>query len=770
MDTVKIHITGIVQGVGFRPFVYNLANRFGLKGYCLNDSEGVVIEVQGDTIPGFIDELKASAPPLSKIESLTVERATAAPFENFSIKESKAIEGKSVLISPDIGICKDCLTELFNPEDRRYLYPFINCTNCGPRYSIVKDIPYDRPKTTMAPFPMCPDCDSEYHDPSDRRFHAQPNACEVCGPKVWIHGQDRESHEAIKEAQRLLKSGAILAVKGIGGFHLACDAENEEAVKRLREKKRRSIRSDRNGSNKPFAVMSPDIEAIKRYTEVSRMEEGLLLDRTRPIVLLKKIEGKGLAGTVAPNNTHYGVMLPYAPLHYVLFHGADFKALVMTSGNLSEEPIVISNEDALKRLSGIAEHFLFHDREIYMRVDDSIVRAEDVRTRILRRARGFTPSPIALNTEMDEILACGAELKNTFCLTKGRNAILSQHIGDLENYEALEFYKETLRNLKNSFRAEPKIIAHDLHPDYLSTKFAHEYANEKGIPEKDIYAVQHHHAHIAAVMAEHGLNDKVIGVAFDGSGYGTDGNIWGGEFLISDKRDFKRAARLDYISLPGGERAIKEPWRIALSYLYHTYGDGVEAEAKTFFERCEKKEANIVLKMIKGSINSPLTSSAGRLFDAVSSLIGVRDFITFEAEAAIELEAIADTDAKEAKKLYQFEMIENECHVINLKPLIKGILKDLKNGISKSVISGRFHKTMAEVITTVVNMLNKESGIKDVALSGGVFQNKLLSRLTEERLKNDGFTVWTPEMVPVNDGGVSLGQAIVAWERHKGEK
>ncbi|MBI5643423.1 MAG: carbamoyltransferase HypF [Deltaproteobacteria bacterium] len=776
-DSARIHITGIVQGVGFRPFVYNLASRHNLKGFCLNDSEGVIIEVQGGAISSFIEELKTSAPPLSKIETITVEPLSrSGVFTDFTIRESSAQEGKFVLVSPDIAICADCFRELFDPADRRHLYPFINCTNCGPRYSIVKDIPYDRPRTTMAKFSLCEECSKEYHDPANRRFHAQPNACCACGPRVWLGGKDGGeisaggNFEVIKKAQTLLKDGAILAIKGLGGFHLACDAANGDSVKRLRRNKRKSYMKDKD-SNKPFAVMAPDVATARSFAAISELEERLLKDRVHPIVLLSKNGGNALSESVSPDNRFYGTMLPYTPLHHILFHGAGFNTLVMTSGNLSEEPIVTSNDEAVSRLSAIADNFLLHDRDIYMRVDDSITRAEGKKIKILRRARGYTPDTIGLDEGMEEILACGPLLKNTFCITKGRHAILSQHIGDLENYEALLFYKESLENLKNTFKARPGIIAHDMHPDYMSTGFALEYARENHIPEDKIIPVQHHHAHIVSVMAEHGLKGGVIGVSFDGTGYGTDGNIWGGEFLIASRRDFKRAAHIDYVPLPGGDRAIKEPWRIALSYLINTYGlKSAGAEAKEFFERFDSREIEPVLQMLEKGLNSPLTSSAGRLFDAVSSIIGVRDRITFEAEAAIELESIADIGSALSKGPYPYAFIEGEPFRIDLKPLIRAITADKKSGLGNPIISGRFHLTISDIIVNSARKIKDTSGINTVVLSGGVFQNKTLSSLAEERLDKEGFNTVSNERVPANDGGISLGQAVVAWETVKGER
>lgn len=784
MQRARIHITGIVQGVGFRPFVYNLATSMGLGGECYNDSEGLVVEVEGAQIEKFIERVRSFPPPLARIEGFTVE-VLSGPVgsKGFRIKESRPEAGKFVLVSPDITICPECTSELFDPRDRRYLYPFINCTNCGPRYSIVRDIPYDRPKTTMAPFPMCGDCEGEYTDPSDRRFHAQPNACGECGPKVWLaeknsteQSADGTNFTAIEQAQELLADGRILAIKGLGGFHLACDAMNDDAVKRLRARKRRSLKKASEGSNKPFAVMAPDMKAIKAFARVNTEEEGLLTGSIRPIVLLKKLARESLSRWVAPGNNRYGIMLPYTPLHYLLFHSGKrekrFTALVMTSGNLSEEPIVISNEEATRKLAGLADRFLLHNRDIYMRVDDSIARVERKRPRVLRRARGFVPNPVRLSEEVPEVLAFGGHLKNTFCITKGRNAILSQHIGDLENIESLEFFKETLANLKNTFRAEPETIAHDMHPDYLSTRFALEYAKERRIPEDRIFPVQHHHAHVVSCMVEHDLTGPVIGVAFDGTGYGTDGKVWGGEFLVATRTDFERTAHLDYVGLPGGDRAVREPWRCALSYLVYAFGtagggSGAVPEARGIVERIGSEKAGTVLAMIERGINTPLTSSAGRLFDAVSSLVGIRDEITFEGEAAIELESTADKYDPRSKNPYPFFITDSRPARVDTRPIVRAITGDLDSGVPATVISGRFHHTMAGIIHSVAKRIREATSINRVVLSGGVFQNKLLTDLTVTGLAEDGFTIWTHELVPANDGGISLGQAMVACERLK---
>ncbi|MBI5747885.1 MAG: carbamoyltransferase HypF [Nitrospinae bacterium] len=755
----EIKITGIVQGVGFRPFVYNLATSLGLKGYVLNSSEGVIIDVEGDPhkLDEFISFLKSKAPSLSKIENIEVaERLSLCGYTSFEIRESLP-DGKFALISPDIATCPDCLSELLSPDDRRYQYPFTNCTNCGPRYSIILDIPYDRPKTTMAKFKMCPDCEREYHDPTNRRFHAQPNACHVCGPQIKLKVQSSKfkvnERESLKTAIELLKQGAIGAIKGLGGFHIACDATNDEAVKRLREKKRKS--------NKPFAIMCPDIETIKKICNVSAQSEILLSSELKPIVLLPKLQNNIISEYIAPDNNYFGVMLPYTPLHQLIFDPS-FIALVMTSGNLSEEPIVIDNDEAIEKLSDIADFFLFHNRDIYMRVDDSIVREYKGVKRVIRRSRGYVPYPIELEIEMPEILGCGGELKNTFTLTKGHYAIMSQHIGDLENYEAIEFFKETLKNLKNSFRVEPTIIAHDLHPDYWTTKFAKELKTHNS--SLITVPVQHHHAHIVSCMAENHIREKVIGIAWDGTGYGTDGAIWGGEFLIADYKGFERAGHLRYVLLPGGDKAIREPYRIALSHLYDAYGVAFLKLDIPFINQ-NKDKAKIILKMIDNRINTVMTSSAGRLFDTVSSIINGIDVVTFEGEAAIKLEMIADKSVKDSYG-YQLSAISYQPLIIDTRILIQGIVNDLLNGVDHTIISAKFHNTLAEIIAEVCKKIKIDTGIDKVVLSGGCFQNIFLLDRTLDRLGNE-FNTFIHKDVPTNDGGISLGQAVIASEKIK---
>ena len=630
-----------------------------------------------------------------------------------------AVTGEFALISPDVATCDACRRDFTDPANRRYGYPFTNCTNCGPRYTIIRDIPYDRPNTTMAGFQLCADCLREYNDPADRRFHAQPNACPVCGPSLSAE---------IGEARRRLAAGEVLAIKGLGGFHLACDARNAAAVEQLRQRKRRS--------DKPFALMARDLAAAEALCVVTERDRAALESPRHPIVVLR---GRERLHGVAPDNRTLGVMLPYTPLHYLLFEGAPYDALVMTSGNLSEEPIVVSNGEALARLGGVADWFLLHNRDIYMRVDDSVVRTFEGAERVLRRSRGFSPEVMDLGREVPELLACGGELKNAFCLTKGRHAILSQHIGDLENYETLVFFEETLANLKKLFRVEPRMVVHDLHPQYLSTR----YALALDLPK---VGVQHHEAHIASCMLENGLDGDVIGVAFDGTGYGTDGAIWGGEFFAGGYAGFERRAHFRYVALPGGDAAIRAPWRMAASYRMDTFGADVLVEPR---ER-------IVGQMIERKINTVQTSSCGRLFDAVASMIGLRHEVNFEGQAAIELEMIADEAVEDA---YPFAF-EGEC--IDFRPAIERIAGETAG---KSAIAARFHNTVAAVMVETCLRIRSESGLRRVCLSGGTFQNVLLVSRAAAGLRRNGFEVFLHSRVPPNDGGIALGQAAIAAAR-----
>jgi hydrogenase maturation protein HypF len=776
-----IHIMGVVQGVGFRPFVYNLAKELELSGWVLNSSSGVEIEALGplQTLEAFAERLKSEAPPLARIERVTVTEIAVADVtlpdpDGFAIRHSKAQPGEFQPISPDITICDDCLRELFDPDDRRHRYPFINCTNCGPRFTIIKDIPYDRPKTTMAPFKMCGDCQREYDDPANRRFHAQPNACPVCGPSVWlvpsrasnvrIRGEaieNRTSDEALTATRELLKSGAIVAVKGLGGFHLACDATNDEAVKELRERKGRV--------DKPFALMAFDVETVERFCTVNDDERELLTSRERPIVLLRERPDSSISSFVAPGNRHLGVMLPYTPLHYVLLERTDGfpAALVMTSGNYSEEPIATGNEEAQTRLGRLADAFLLHDRQIHARCDDSVTRIFQGKELPIRRSRGYAPYPIHLPFSARQVLAVGGELKNTFCLTRDQYAFLSQHIGDMENYETLSFFEETVRQLARTFRVEPEIVAHDMHPGYLSTRWAQRVAQSEshGFSADCLVAVQHHHAQVASCLAEHGLTGErpVIGVAFDGTGYGTDGAIWGGEFLIMDYASFRRAAHLKYVPLPGGDAAIRRPYRIALAHLWAA-GMAWDEDLPPV-AAASPAERRVMTQQLERGVNTVPTSSSGRLFDAVSALAGIRQEINYEAQAAIELENLVESGENGA---YTFDLMLSatrdtpDAMQIDSAPVIHDVVGDVRADIPSTVIAAKFHNGMAAMIRDVCVRLRKENDLDEVALSGGVFQNLALLGRAVPLLRGAGFTVYTHHLVPPNDGGLSLGQAVIA--------
>src|SRR4030042_1079314 len=790
---IKILVKGIVQGVGFRPFIYNLANSLNLKGFVMNSSGGVVIEIEGEDSSVFVGRLTREAPPLSQIVGIDIIPMSYYGYQDFQIIKSRD-EGSFTLISADVSICEDCLRELLDKDDIRYLYPFINCTNCGPRYTITKSIPYDRPNTTMSVFKMCAECEKEYHDPENRRFHAQPNACPVCGPHVTLVNSQKSivnCQNPIEKTIELLKEGKIVAIKGLGGFHIACDATNEEAVNRLRLKKRRS--------NKPFALMAPDVITIKKFCEVSREEESLLISNKRPIVLLKKRQNY-LPDAVAPNNQYFGFMLPYTPLHYLLFYfplnssfiphpsslTSNFDALIMTSGNLSEEPIVTNNEEAVSKLSGIADGFLIHNRDIFMRVDDSVVRVisqneklevrsqksevekfktlstPDSRpsTLFIRRSRGYVPEPIPLHDDGPEVLGCGADIKNTLTTTTGSFAIPSHHIGDMENYETLRFFEESLKNLKDVYRVRPEALAYELHPHYLSTQWALEREGIKKI------GIQHHYAHTASVMAEKGIKTKVIGVSFDGAGYGTDGNLWGGEILIADINGFKRAGHFKYIPLPGGEVAIKEPWRTAVSYIKDIAGDEAMhyLESIGFVKRYGEERLKDILKIIDKRPFSPLSSGAGRLFDAISAILGICDRNTFEGGAAIALESITRPHIVDD---YPVDIKFRETMEIDFSQTILKIIEDFVHGADKGIIASNFHNTVATAILRVVQKLSSLYMIEDVALSGGVFQNIYLLERTIARLRSIGMDVHINEKVPANDAGISLGQAYIIRERIK---
>ena len=751
----RLKVNGIVQGVGFRPFVFQLAEKFSLKGEVANTSSGVSIHIEGspENVAGFEKDLAEKSPPLAYIVEISSKTEAVKNPTDFAIVKSKAQAKMSTLISPDVSVCEDCLGEMLTPDDRRYHYPFINCTNCGPRYTIIDDIPYDRPKTSMRNFKMCPQCQAEYDDPTDRRFHAQPNACADCGPHVDLFDNRRQlivaGGDAVKKAAELLKQGQILAVKGLGGYHLAVDAANTRAVKQLR---RRKLREE-----KPFAIMSYDLAAIGQYARVGPEEEKLLTAIQRPIVLLKKKKTNAISKEVAPRNNYFGVMLPYTPLHYLLLERG-FDALVMTSGNLSEEPIAIDNDDAFNRLGDIADYFLIHNRDIYLRSDDSIVRYAAGARRFLRRSRGFVPIPVFLKNEIPPILACGAELKNTICVTRQDKAFVSQHIGDLENLPTYEFFKLTIAHLKRILDIEPEIIACDMHPDYLGTR----YTLELGVDHK--IQVQHHHAHIVSCMAEHKLEGELIGLSFDGTGYGTDGAIWGGEILVAREHDFERAGHLAYVPLPGSAMAIKETWRMAVSYLQGAYGsDFCNLDLPTV-KAIDTEKLTIIGQMISKGINSPPTSSLGRLFDGVAAICGIRQRVNFEGQAAMELEmaAVHDVDT-----IYDYAWDTDGTYRILTEPIIRGVVDDVVNGKSIGKISTRFHRTLICLFTDLCVRIGKERELNRVVLSGGVFQNSILLTGLTRALEKKDFKVFSHQQVPTNDGGIALGQAVVAAARIK---
>jgi len=753
---VVVSVRGIVQGVGFRPRVHQLATACGLQGWVRNRSSGVELEVAGPgaAVAAFLDDLQRQAPPLASIIEVKVTERPYRPLAAFHIEASTRESQRRTLISPDVRTCDDCLRELADPADRRYRYPFINCTNCGPRYTIIRDVPYDRDQTTMAGFALCPECRREYDDPGNRRFHAQPNACPRCGPRVWLERPDgrieAEQDLAIRRAVELLTAGAIVAARGLGGFHLATTATDEAAVRRLRGRK---IRED-----KPFAVMFESLEEIQRHCRVNARERDLLLSRQRPIVLLERrpepAAAAAIAPSVAPGNRSLGAFLPYTPLHRLLFEDSRCRALVMTSGNQSDEPIVTDNDQARDRLRAIADWLLLHDRPIHIRCDDSVVRVVGGVSRPLRRARGYVPAPVLLAHGGPSVLAVGAELKSTVCLSRGREAFLSQHIGDLENLETLRAFEFTIEHLERLFDIRPQLIVHDLHPDYLSSQ----WAEHQPLPR---LAVQHHHAHIAAVLAESQFERPVLGLALDGTGYGTDGTIWGGEVLKVDPAagtEFERLARLLPLPLPGGSRAIREPWRMAVSALVTLDPPHPTATYPDFFARWPTAAAAVLVQMIRNGINSPLTSSCGRLFDAVSALIGLRERIHYEGQAAIELEqAITVESGAYRGRLDHVDGLQ----VINPLPILTELIADIRAGVAVGVMAARFHNGLVDLLAEAMQALRDQTGIDTAALSGGVFQNAYLAERLEAALHRLGFQVLVHREVPPNDACIALGQAYL---------
>jgi hydrogenase maturation protein HypF len=778
-----LQVRGVVQGVGFRPFVYRLATEECLAGFIGNDTDGVTIEIEGpsERVEAFCMRLRAEAPPLSRIDSVTPRVLVPTGDRGFRIVASEVRGQVSTGIPADAATCADCLRELLDPADRRYRYPFLNCTNCGPRFTITRRIPYDRPQTSMAAFKMCPACQAEYDDPTNRRFHAQPNACPVCGPRVWlvesdksgdfdlkVHGLSRAEERqkriwaaapvgdsAIDETINRLLSGQILAIKGIGGFHLGVDATNEAAVMRLRECKHRY--------GKPLAVMVRDLAAAREICDLTDEEEALLRTPARPIVLTRRRENSCIASSVAPRIPWLGVFLPYAPLQHLLFADPRVKALVMTSANLSEEPIAIDNAEAQTRLGNIADAFLMHDREILQRCDDSVMAVVDGAPQLIRRARGFVPLGIPLPLDSPPLLAVGGHLKSVFTLTRGRFAYQSQHLGDLENITGLGFFRESLAHLMHTFEIEPVVVVHDLHPGYLSTSWAKEWAAQRGVR---LIAVQHHHAHIAACMAEHGLDGPVIGLSLDGTGYGTDGRIWGGEVLLAHRDRFDRFAHLDYAPMPGGESAVREPWRMALGELHAA---GFSMDEVRELTGASDQEARLLARMIERGLNSPYTSSLGRLFDAVAAVVLDRRAVDYEAQAAIEFEGIAANEPdinKPDEDGYTLELkpgdwSRREATILSPASLWRGVVRDMKAAVSKPRIAARFHAAVADGFVRAAVLARGATGVGRVAMSGGCLHNRRLVRLLRMRLEAEGFEVYRHKQVSPGDGGLSYGQAVV---------
>jgi hydrogenase maturation protein HypF len=764
VSRVRARVEGTVQGVGFRPYVYRLAGELGVSGHVLNDSRGVVVEVEApeETVEVFLARLPAEAPPLATVERVVAEPLDELGERGFSIRESPAGGESRAAVTPDSATCADCLAELFDPADRRFRYPFTNCTNCGPRFTIVRDVPYDRPHTTMAGFEMCAACRAEYEDPADRRFHAQPNACPDCGPRVRLvyagRGEltDPEARDAIESAARALRAGAIVAVKGIGGFHLACVARDRDAVAELRARKHRE--------DKPFALMAPDLVAARELVEPSEAEEELLLSRARPIVLAPRRPGAAVAPSVAPGAPELGVMLPYSPLHHLLL--ADLgDTLVLTSGNVSDEPIAYEDEDACERLAQIADLFLLHDRPIETRTDDSVVRVAAGAPRLLRRSRGHVPGSLALPVDCGRhLLACGAELKNTFAVAKGGRAWVGHHVGDLKNYETLSSFVTGIDHFQRLFAVEPEAVAHDLHPEYLSTKHAAELEGVR------LIGVQHHHAHLAACLAEHGETGPAVGAIFDGSGYGEDGTVWGGELLLGGLDDFERVGLLFPVRLPGGDAAVREPWRMACSWLGAACGDQ-PALPRGLRGRVKPERWRQVAELVRSGVASPLTTSAGRLFDAVAALAGVRSEVNYEGQAAIELEALADPGESGGYSLPVGGAKPSGARlVVDPRPAIREIVRDVERGVRAPRVSARFHNGLAGATAAGCEAAAARSAVDAVVFSGCVFQNRLLLARTAGLLRDAGLRVLIPELLPANDGGISYGQLAVASARleHEG--
>ena len=757
----RFEISGIIQGVGFRPFIYRLAKAQGLAGHVANTAAGVIIEIDGteQEIEDFTKAITLEKPPLATIKELYVVRSEIDPDatrQSFQIIESLSAGKRVGPVTPDSDVCDNCLVELFKPDNRRYLYPFINCTDCGPRYTLIEKTPYDRSLTAMNNFELCERCQAEYSDPSDRRFHAQATCCPACGPSVTLttpDGQTVEGDDPIRRASDLLQAGKILAIKGIGGFHLAVNAGYHKAVASLRARKGRP--------DKPLAVMAADMEQIKTFAGFSPDEQKLLGGRAKPIVLLQKNSPFPLAENVAPDNRFIGVMLPYTPIHHLLFYYNIFQALVMTSGNLSGSPVVKDNDEAFSKLANIADYFLLHTRPIITQADDSVIRMSGSYAAIYRRARAFVPTVITLKKNGGRTLALGASIKNTICMTKGREAFLSQHIGDLDNMDTQLHQLNISRHFQSLLRIEPALLAHDLHPDYPGSRYA---LSQKELPA---IGVQHHHAHAVSCMAEHGLDGPIIALTLDGNGYGPDNTVWGGEVLLADYHMFERLAHLSTVPMPGGDAAIREPWRMAFSHLYQAFGPEYKGLNLQLLQD-HRDKTDIIRQMIDNSINSPLTSSCGRLFDSVASLLGLRYTVSFEGQAAAELEMLLEPNDRDSA-LYPFEVVKSGSTpwLLPVKPFITAIVQDILEKKKPHRISRRFHNTLAAIFTKVCREIREQKNINQVVLSGGVFQNLNLHQQLKTNLEALSFTVYSHEQVPTNDGGIALGQALAGWAMHE---
>jgi len=750
---VRYLFSGVVQGVGFRPFIYRMATKHSLSGFVQNRSDGVIVEIEGTawSVASFISGVNTELPPLADVSGITCEDVEIQNDSVFRIIESEAHGPAKVLITPDIATCSECLTELFDPKDRRFRYPFINCTNCGPRLTIIKDIPYDRINTSMNCFPLCPLCGKEYENPADRRFHAEPNACPACGPSLMILdeiGNPLPDKDPLQKAIDLLCDGYVLAIKGLGGFHLAVDAANDEALQRLRSRKYRE--------EKPLAIMVKDLEAASRIAWIGNEEAALLCSPQRPIVLARKKKTREISPAVAPGVSDLGIMLPYTPVHHMLLE-KHFQALVMTSANQVDEPICITNREAIKRLHGIADYFLVHNRDILVRCDDSIASVSAGKKRMLRRSRGFAPKPIVLKKSYPEILALGPQMKTTICILKGNLAFLSPHIGDMETPEARDFHQESLTLMQKIAESRPEIISCDLHPAYYTTKLA------ENLGVSRIIQVQHHHAHIVSCMAENGIEGEVIGIAMDGTGYGTDGSVWGGEFLIADEAFFTRAGHIRTYLLPGGEKAIREPWRIAASLLKETYGMNWPDFAKKLNIVPQESYYEIMDRIMAQKFNSPMTSSLGRLFDGVAAILGIRHTVTFEGQAAMELEALAKS---KTDNILPFDISESGGVLcLDFSSMIRVIVEEVLTGKSRGEIAYTFHMSLTVAFRRIAETIRKKTGLNRIVLSGGCFQNRILTEGVIMELEKSGFAVFFHEILPTNDGCISLGQAVCAGEQ-----